>query len=53
MIRTTAIRSGFNEDRIAQYFDEVVNRLNPEGMDGLTYFLENVCELDSFQTVSI
>ena len=53
VIRTTAIRSGFNEDRIAQYFDEVVNRLNPQGMDGLTYFLENVCQLDSFQTVSI
>ena len=53
VIRSTSIRSGFNEARIEQYFDEVVNRLNPDGMDGLAYFLENVCGLDTFQTVNI
>ena len=51
VILSTCVRSGFSENRIAKYFDEVVNRLDSEGMDGLNHFLEHVCGLDSFQTV--
>ena len=53
VIGSTAIRSGFNESRITQYFEEVLNRLNDDGMNGLTHFLEHVCELESFQTVLV
>jgi chorismate dehydratase len=51
VIRSTCVRSGFTENRIAKYFDEVVNRLDSDGMDGLNHFLEHVCGLDSYQTV--
>ena len=53
VIHSTAIRSGFNDERIAQYFDEVVNRLDSEGMNGLSHFLEHVCDVETFQTVAV
>ena len=53
VIHSTAIRSGFNEERISQYFDEVVNRLNDDGINGLNHFLEHVCGLESFQSIHI
>lgn len=53
VIHSTSVRSGFNEERISRYFEEVVNRLDDDGMNGLNYFLEHVCGLDSFQTVQL
>ncbi len=53
VIHSTSVRSGFNEERITQYFEEVVNRLDDDGMNGLNHFLEHVCGLDSFQTVQL
>tara|TARA_Y100000815_G_C13028717_1_gene382291 strand:+ start:31 stop:501 length:471 start_codon:yes stop_codon:yes gene_type:complete len=53
VIHSTAIRSGFNEQRISQYFDEVVNRLDQDGINGLNYFLVEVCGLESFQTIDV
>ena len=53
VIHSTSVRSGFNVSRIAQYFDEVVNRLDQDGMNGLNHFLEHVCGLESFNTVTL
>lgn len=53
VVRATSTRSGFSEDRIEQYFGEVVHRLDVLGKKGLTHFLEEVCELPSYQIVDI
>ena len=53
VIQSTAIRSGFSPSRINRYFNEVVNRLDDRGMDGLNHFLEQVCELKSYDTITV
>ena len=53
VIQSTSIRSGFNNERISQYFDEVVNRLDDDGMNGLNHFLVEVCGLESFETIRV
>lgn len=53
VIHSTAIRSGFNEQRISQYFDEVVNRLDYDAIKGLNHFLVEVCGLESFETIHV
>ncbi|MDE0707969.1 MAG: menaquinone biosynthesis protein [Candidatus Poseidoniales archaeon] len=53
VIRATSTRSGFSEERIEQYFGEVVHRLDSLGEKGLKHFLEEVCALPSYQIVDL
>ena len=46
VIDATAKRSGFTPERISTYFGEVINRLDEDGVKGLNYFLEQVCQIN-------
>ena len=52
IIESTSKRSGFSSDRISTYFGEVVNRLDDEGVQGLNYFLEQVCDIAPSDVIS-
>ncbi len=49
VIESTSKRSGFSPARIDQYFDEVINRMDQRGNDGLDYFLSEVCGIENYE----
>ena len=53
IIDTTSKRSGFTNERITQYFQEVKLRLDSEGEAGLRHFLEEVCGVTEYQMVEL
>tara|TARA_B100001996_G_scaffold17740_1_gene14649 strand:+ start:1095 stop:1904 length:810 start_codon:yes stop_codon:yes gene_type:complete len=53
VIQSTSERSGFSTDRIAQYFHEIVARLDSQGQDGLDVFLRDVCNVSEYKVAQI
>lgn len=53
VVKSTSARSGFSEERIEQYFHEVKLRLDEDGENGLRHFLQNVCDIESYQMVEL
>jgi len=53
VVKSTSARSGFSEDRIDQYFNEVKLRLDDDGNRGLSHFLEQVCEIGNYQMLEL
>jgi chorismate dehydratase len=53
VIEETARRGGFTPDRISTYFGEVINRLDEDGVKGLNHFLQQVCEIDINDVITI
>ena len=52
VIQSTSTRSGFNPDSISRYFDDVIHRLDEDAMNGLEYFINEVCGIESYQVVA-
>ena len=52
VVQATSNRSGFTPNRIDKYFDEVINRLDSEGQNGLDHFLKEVCEVQDYQLLN-
>jgi chorismate dehydratase len=48
VISATSERSGFNVDSISRYFDDVIHRLDDDAMNGLHYFINEVCGIESY-----
>ena len=53
IIDSTSKRSGFSNERITQYFEEVKLRLDSDGEAGLKHFLNQVCDVSDYQIVDI
>lgn len=49
VIQASSRRSGFSEERLEQYFGEVVLSLDESAMAGLDHFLTEVCDIEEIQ----
>ncbi len=53
LIHTTSMRSGFTVERVKQYFNEVVLKLDDDAEKGLNKFLEVVCKIEEYETLNL
>ena len=52
VIKTSSEKSSQSVDRLERYFGEVINRMDPEDMDGLKQFLNSACLMDEEITMA-
>ena len=49
---TSSEKSSQTVDRLERYFGEVINRMDPEDMNGLKQFLNSACQMQEEITMA-
>lgn len=52
VIKTSSKKSSQTVDRLERYFGEVINRMDPEDMNGLKQFLNSACQMEEEITMA-